>query len=622
MQAGLAIWDLFSKSYPKCRLKWKEMPHTYVSEAITSDDIMKWQESAVLRPMLPFVYPVLISAQTGSGKNYFITHVLREYARLTNHRILYVSNRNALDFQQKKEIAELTGIPFRVQNRETEKWEEVEEFQNITLFTYQKLYHHLLKEDAEKWCQKFRFVILDECHFFYSDAFFNPHTWDLLSMIPKFFAYSVRIYMSATFDDVLEPIRYWEGKAESRYLNNGTTDPSFDNSPFAYVFPRDFSRYTTYYFSTMQQIIDQISQDQSSNKWLIFVTNKQAGIKMKDILNGKTIVTDPEELDVNDESKIDLNSDLAIYLDAESRISNDFSVEYVWRNLRETGIVPSKVLITTAVLDNGFSIKDSKIKNIVLFTHDKTEFLQELGRCRLTDGKSINVYIKKMNPLDFSHMKNDFKNKQDIILSFCGNKDRLEQSDFYTPAAPAETVKRLWSAKANPNRSFISLSVKDESMLSVKINQMARWRIKLMEKYVEKCELLFQENNDRAPILCKEGWLSGTKNAEETCYSCNRDLDYTFQMAAQKKLQEFLEKEASSGNILDENDGSFDHFSTKFQELYKNAFPKDPSINRGKNRKSWREKAIMSHLDKLCEAGIRFKLEPHHEKSWQLIKED
>ena len=185
MSANLVVWNLFSPLYSRPKLKWKDMPDCFVGNAITHDDITKWitqtqPQGIYLRSPKPF--PVLISAQTGRGKNFFIMHNLREY---TQNRILYVSNRNALDFQQKKEAAELTGTDFRIRDLELDRWEDAEEFGNITILTYQKLYRRLMGEDAEKWCRQFYFVILDECHFFYSDAFFNPYTGDILERIPK-----------------------------------------------------------------------------------------------------------------------------------------------------------------------------------------------------------------------------------------------------------------------------------------------------------------------------------------------------------------------------------------------------------------------------------------------------
>ena len=107
----LVKWGLFSPNHFLRRQEWTEKPNSYVSDAITDEEIAGW----LRRPKrnfspIPYQPPVLISAQTGKGKNYFITHRLREFAKQRGMSILYVSNRIALDLQQKQELAELTNL--------------------------------------------------------------------------------------------------------------------------------------------------------------------------------------------------------------------------------------------------------------------------------------------------------------------------------------------------------------------------------------------------------------------------------------------------------------------------------------------------------------------------------
>ncbi len=168
---------------------------------------------------------IIICAQSGTGKNHFITHELREYAREHGEKILYVSNRLALDYQQKKELHNmldsLQGFR-RVSNSEVLQNYCV--FGNVTVITYHKLYKWMISQsqqgadtdnhrDAFNFDtnpESYRYVILDECHFFYSDAMFYPHTWEIMENIPYFFRNSFRIYMTATPEEVQEPIRCCE----------------------------------------------------------------------------------------------------------------------------------------------------------------------------------------------------------------------------------------------------------------------------------------------------------------------------------------------------------------------------------------------------------------------------
>ena len=64
---------LFTPDYVPIEIPFQEMPDSYVSDAITENEIEEWKADAKR--------PVFISAQTGSGKNYFVTHDLREKRR-------------------------------------------------------------------------------------------------------------------------------------------------------------------------------------------------------------------------------------------------------------------------------------------------------------------------------------------------------------------------------------------------------------------------------------------------------------------------------------------------------------------------------------------------------------
>ena len=108
-----------------------------------------------------------------------------------------------------------------------------------------------------------------------------------------------------------------------------------------------------------------------NEKWLIFVDNKTEGKKLSKRLNEKGVIT--------------------TYLDSRSRTSEKDEEQLAWNKLKTKGTLEGKVLITTSVLDNGFSIRDKDICHIVLCTHDKTEFLQELGRCRLEKEQVVNL---------------------------------------------------------------------------------------------------------------------------------------------------------------------------------------------------------------------------------------
>lgn len=371
--SGLFFHNLFCKNFIRYELSWRKMDDTFVSEAIDDDEILKWDKYIDRNPK-DFVHiysstHVLISAQTGRGKNHFIINRLIPHAMAHNKEILYVSNRVALDDQMKRQVARATHTEHLLypRNRYDDDYEE--RFNNVTVLTYNKLMNWFANKN-DSWFLKYYYVVLDECHFFYSDSLFNAHTWDIFQNIINKFTKSIRIYMTATFDDIIKPIQYFEGLIthELRDVYGrlfDTTSGFFDNG-FAYNFPRDYSNYIIKFFSKPKQISDQIINDKSNKaKWLIFVTSKSVGKTICDKIN--------EELE----------TDTACCIDKDSRNSKDAKTRVQWEQILTDGMLPCRVLITTSVLDNGFSIRDNAIKNIVIFSDDKTECLQELGRLRI-----------------------------------------------------------------------------------------------------------------------------------------------------------------------------------------------------------------------------------------------
>lgn len=601
----LVKWDLFSPNYWLRRQEWTEKPNSYVSDGITDEEIAGW----LSRPEkdfspIPYQPPVLISAQTGKGKNYFIMHRLREFAKRRGMGILYVSNRIALDLQQKQELAELTHLNRKIFPSDVDRLEDIEEFSNITVLTYHKLYHRLLGKNANEWCKRFRFVVLDECHFFYSDAFFNPFTGDILKRIPQMFSDAVRIYMTATFDDVFEPIRFYEVLEDPRDFHE-----YFDTESHKYYFPRDYSNYTTFFFSDVQQIKEKVQEkDSNGGKWIIFVTSKAMGLSLcKELNDGKAA------------------KPIAAFIDAQSRVSDDYTIQVLWKRLCATGRFPGKVLITTSVLDNGFSIKDPEVANVVLFTNNKTEFLQELGRCRLGPGQRINVFIKKLDGASLSRLQQDFNQKNGVILSFCGDKDtaRLGESDaYYTEGDPIRTFQLLWNPGPNPCRGFIHPAETSDHKIYPQINTMARWRTKLLGKQLQKYEALFKKNEGMAPIWCKEDWLGGEGGTEDTRYAKERDLDIDSFQLALEKLEAFLDEQVASGNEFIEGEKDFTEFSKQFVELYLAAYKGDKSINISRAKKEGiGVRSINKRLQDVFDDGICFKLvqvEHPSKKVWVL----
>ncbi|MCD8746199.1 DEAD/DEAH box helicase [Clostridioides difficile] len=365
-----------------------------VSEII-GEDYKNWKQGDVIK----------IDAQTGTGKTYFINSVLAK--AYPNKKILYICNRINLKRQIKLELIKDNGSEFENLKLKNAKFQEyhknkgttkmvknisvleqfdlIEVIENITVLSYQTLSDQIIKKrfynSNDSSNDKFNFnsydyIIFDECHYLYSDATFNNKTNFIFEEIFNKPSRAIKIFLSATIEDLephIENIFNTDNQKDTYNLDKirkNLHDKSYSTN-------RDYSYLDIKYFKTLDTIIQKIQDDNSSNKWLIFVSRiKDASYLKKNLKKIKTSI-----IKQGTKSK-----------ELESIISQSkFN---------------SKVLIATKVLDNGINIKDENVKNIVIMALDKTTFLQELGRVRvdIDNPYRINLFIPMKNQKTFTNL--------------------------------------------------------------------------------------------------------------------------------------------------------------------------------------------------------------------------
>lgn len=311
--------------------------------------------------------PVVISAQTGNGKNHFIEHVLLTYVRelnhrnKTNHKVLIFSNRRALTEQTKD----------RLNNGTTEDDKIYFDYKEyVDLMPYHSLLNKAeqLKQKQTHGKSKYLFVICDEAHFFTSDAAFNRDTEKILEAIVNIFQDAIRVYMTATPYECLEYIRQKESY-RVKYVQG-----------VLYHFQRDYHYLNTKYFSEEVQLRDIIinSVVNDNEKWLVFIDNKKQGAAFKKLLE-----------DDNGEASILKGKVLTI--DAESKYKDKKYQEMI---LNEKFDKTINVVISTSVIDNGVNFRG--IENVVITDTNRTKCLQMLGRTRVDRNLSTKVALSKV----------------------------------------------------------------------------------------------------------------------------------------------------------------------------------------------------------------------------------
>lgn len=401
--------------------------------------------------------PVFINTQTGTGKNFFVgKKILPEILRYNRlHRdgrqfkILILSNRVALNVQNKLSYAKIidhnSGANSQKYSEIFENLSEIEknnfcDFGNVHIMSYQQIFFTIRMQKTLSL--EYDFAIFDEAHFFVQDSVFNPHTEILMQKIISATQNAVRIYTSATLEEVLQPIMdvevanrkkrplekdrpfgyYTEElfeKAEPFFVippsddgvfhrkfsystQNGQLRPYWGKSAVIYDIERDYSYIDVKIlkigngkktYEKYSDLIEKIKATSSEEKWVIFTDSKDSGEALARFLLDNEIT--------------------AAFVCSETK--NDSRGSYkTFNHIVKFSNFEERVLVTTSVLDNGVNFHDEKIRHIVIFTMDRIAFLQMLGRVRRAvnsyDEWRLNLYLPEFDVTQIANLlKRDFK---------------------------------------------------------------------------------------------------------------------------------------------------------------------------------------------------------------------
>jgi hypothetical protein len=340
---------------------------------------------------------ILISAATGSGKSHFILYDLLEYAMEQRKRILYLVNRRILKKQLLQELKDDVAVALS-KNPAFGRY-TVKEF--IDIRTYQSLEMELAKTGCLQIQNQFYdYVIYDEAHYFYADSTFNTYTQLSYDWLRIYFDKAIQIFMSATIEAMEDKI--CSALPTGLYCVTGR-QPSIVKKCLVpiktrikptYVMQPDYSYLHLKFFNSDGELVEIVRDNvqKYNQKWLIFVDNIDRGRRIEKTLK------DPEDDNID---SID-----AVFIDASYQESEEAleSVEIISKYKK----VSNDVIISTAVMDNGISIHDNSLKNIVIMADTKEEFIQMLGRKRQFY-EDVNLYICPYNEEYFENRLNQIK---------------------------------------------------------------------------------------------------------------------------------------------------------------------------------------------------------------------
>lgn len=374
----------------------------YVTDVI-GEEYKKWNKGDIIK----------IKTQTGSGKSYFIKNTLIPYIDEINNlkifnefKVLILTNRIALSRQTKNDLLKKYNmqIPSNLKNLD-----KIKQIKNITLMNYQSLNEYIMNESNFN-VNYYDYIICDEIQYIFEDSFTGNTELALNELIYKSNKESIKIFMSATMEQIDNIIN----KSNCRMWEYDT------NRDYSYLIPHTYSK--------QEQLIKQINDDKSKDKWLIFVASIQKG---KDLL---------KELQKNNIDAV------MIYKGRRDKKSRE-----EFNNIITKEKFNSKVLITTKLLDNGINIMDDEVKNIVVNSWSRENLIQSIGRVRfksLKEAYNINLYLDekthkqvwgKLNAIDktLKHFelliadKNEFNKKFRNKLNKLPNGIHLDKNNQF-----------------------------------------------------------------------------------------------------------------------------------------------------------------------------------------------
>ena len=413
---------------------------------------------------------VIIDCPTGSGKSYFIFETLLDYAKSNHKRILYLVNRKVLRAQLDEQYISGSNALDRFHKKYGDIYLDIRVY--IQIYTYQYIESLLLKNIFPFNGNEFDYIVYDECHYFHSDSNFNSNTKVSYNYLRNIFIDKTHIFMSATIKNM------------RNFISNFTPDFNYAyNACFTYnlpkqeyCIPKNYDYLSVSYFNDISDLICLIGTKESDKqKWLIFTDSKDRG---KDII-----------VKIKDDIQTIKDEDI-VFIDTNYKKNEDSSEtmdEIVKKNLMN-----KMIIISTPVMDNGISIKDIGLRNLVLLCDTEEEFIQMIGRKR-EDGEKVNLYLWKRDVL---HFKRRFQYWDKINHFYEDNKNKFFWIEgihkFFKDA-----VGKVLESISHPNGNLSSPNGNESNVF----NQLWFLFDKLIGSRQGSLKLIFDDYN-LAKIMC------------------------------------------------------------------------------------------------------------------------
>lgn len=518
---------------------------------------------------------ILLKAGTGQGKTSAIIEDLLPYAMERGERILYLVNRKALKIEIRQRIKKYAAMHLGYAGF-------IDCY--IKVVSYQDIEQMLLGVGRTVIGRgSYQYVVADEIHYLDSDSQFNTNTQLTFEWLMWFDANVVRIFMSAT-PETVENVIYQGIIERDEKIRNELRIDSCNNAWIT----KDENYYGYGILRVKQPILYKIGKYEEVSEQ--FVEIKNVDLQTDYSYIQPHVLTD-EKAAISAIKQINEKEKILLFAPSitegrkilDKLISEDMDVEYVDSSYRwdhETGDVYShisishkskaRILISTAVIDNGIDILDPDCHNLFIFATEREAFMQMLGRRRVREGEIVNLYI-------MNRSKNYLQNKcagQQEILDIYNNLRRCRDLN--------EMLFILFQQDFIKHEVFRKLYFFDKLHNCFRINVLAlRRAYRLLEWYQTMAEDI--ENIPDEFLFAKEqlSWL-GISFDDAMIFDADLELE-----KAEKEMLWILEKEQGKEMFIEDLREMIKE-ALPFCLIIKNAKADISADIRGKNT-SWKK---------------------------------
>ncbi len=350
---------------------------------------------------------VFLDAPMGLGKTTFVTDTLLGYIRKKrnmnprhNDKMLILNNRTLLGMQYGWDLLEIKSTYQQLQDIV-----EVKSYQEIAASIRNRI-------NVDELFKDYTCIVCDEVHYFYADSDFNAFgTFAVLHAIIQAGISKMMLFMTATGDEIFPII---EEAIKFHFHSAKKVCPGLDDECGSIVY-KNLQSYRNYDYVHPHLLMNdaelQHRVSRSEEKWLIFIDSRDRGQRLLE-----TIRKSGKSAEIIHSDNIDKDSTWILELVMHGRLDRD-------------------VLITTSVLDNGVSIKDPLLKNVVIMTDSKISFIQMLGRVREEGHENLELYLVGRNA-------NELKKRAQASLRLIEKFDRAKELDLHT--SNFDIISKSW----------------------------------------------------------------------------------------------------------------------------------------------------------------------------------